>query len=68
MALDRLPAGFALAYIDDIICHSQSVEDHLDHVEQVMEIYDRLYEAKIEQMSPFPERGGIFRVSKERSG
>ena len=41
MALDRLPAGFALAYIDDIICHSKSIEDHLDHVEQVMEIHSR---------------------------
>ena len=41
LALDRLPAGIALAYIDDIIFHSKSIEDHLDHVEQVMEIHAR---------------------------
>ena len=39
MALDRLPRGFALAYIDDIICYSKSLEDHVHHLRQIIEIH-----------------------------
>jgi hypothetical protein len=39
MALDQLPCGFTLAYIDDVIIHSATVEDHLDHVEQVLALH-----------------------------
>ena len=39
VALDRLPRtpAFALGFIDDIICHSITVEEHLDH-RQVVEL------------------------------
>ena len=39
MALDRLPPGFALAYIDDIICHSHNLHDHVDHLRQVVKLH-----------------------------
>ena len=39
IALERLPPGFCLAYIDDIICHSASVEEHVDHLRQVAELH-----------------------------
>jgi hypothetical protein len=39
MALDQLPCGFTLAYIDDVIIHSKTSEEHLDHVEQVLKLH-----------------------------
>ena len=39
MALDQLPCGFTLAYIDDVIIHSPTIEDHIDHVEQVLRLH-----------------------------
>ena len=39
MALDQLPCGFTLAYIDDVIIHSPTIEDHLTHVEQVLQLH-----------------------------
>lgn len=39
MALDRLPPGFALGYIDDIIIYSKSVPEHIDHLRQVVELH-----------------------------
>lgn len=39
MALDRMPPGFALAYVDDIILHSQNLEEHLSHLEQCVSIH-----------------------------
>lgn len=39
MALDRLPPGFALGYIDDIIIHSRTLEDHISHIRQVVEMH-----------------------------
>jgi hypothetical protein len=41
MALDRLPPGFALAYIDDIIVHSSDVHSHLEHLRAVVELHAR---------------------------
>ena len=38
LALDQLPYGFTLAYIDDIIIHSPTLEDHLSHVGQVLDL------------------------------
>ena len=39
MALDRLPGEFALGYIDDVIVHSANLEEHLNHLEQVIAIH-----------------------------
>ncbi|MGB0246440.1 MAG: reverse transcriptase domain-containing protein [Paracoccaceae bacterium] len=39
MALDRLPSGFCLGYIDDIICYSTSLEDHISHLQQVVQLH-----------------------------
>ena len=39
MALDRLPSGFALGYIDDIIVHSQQISDHVEHLRQVVMLH-----------------------------
>lgn len=39
LALSRLPEGFALAYIDDIILYSANVYEHLAHLEQVLKLH-----------------------------
>lgn len=39
MALDRLPPGFALGYLDDIIVHSSSLSEHLQHLRQVVNLH-----------------------------
>ena len=39
MALDRLPHGFALGYIDDIIVHSLNIQDHLVHLQQIVRLH-----------------------------
>ncbi len=39
MALDRLPTGFAMGYIDDIIAHSQSVDDHIEHLRHIVMLH-----------------------------
>ena len=39
MALDRLPPGFCLSYIDDVIIHSRTPEEHIGHLEQVVALH-----------------------------
>ena len=39
MALDRLPRGFCLGYIDDIIVYSQNLVEHISHLRQVVELH-----------------------------
>jgi hypothetical protein len=39
LALQYLPGTFALAYLDDIIIYSKSLEEHLEHLEQVLRIH-----------------------------
>ena len=39
MALDRLPSGFALGYIDDIVIFSRTLEEHIDHIRQVVALH-----------------------------
>ena len=39
MALDRLDPGFALGYIDDIIVHSKTLEEHVQHLRLVVELH-----------------------------
>ena len=39
MALDRLDPGFALGYIDDIICHSKTLEEHVKHLRLIVELH-----------------------------
>ena len=40
-ALQHLPGDFALSYIDDIIVHSKTLQEHLDHLEKVLEAHQR---------------------------
>ena len=42
MALDRLPCGFALTYVDDIMLYSPTLEGHLVHVGQLLQIHAAL--------------------------
>ena len=42
MALDQLPPGFAMGYIDDIIVHSTSLKDHVDHLRQVVQLHVKM--------------------------
>lgn len=39
MALDRLPPGYAMGYIDDIIVHSNTLQDHLKHLEKIVNLH-----------------------------
>jgi Reverse transcriptase (RNA-dependent DNA polymerase) len=39
LALQYLPGDFALAYLDDIILFSKSVEDHLSQLRQVLDLH-----------------------------
>ena len=39
MALSRLPPGFSLAYLDDIIIFSNNLVDHIDHLRQVVQLH-----------------------------
>ena len=38
-ALDYLPRGFTLAYLDDILVYSPDIDSHLDHLEQVVQLH-----------------------------
>ena len=39
MVLQRLPPGFVLGYLDDLIIHSQDMKDHLQHLEMVLQLH-----------------------------
>ena len=39
MALDRLPPGYCLGFVDDVIIHSKSVMEHVQHVDKVLAIH-----------------------------
>ena len=41
-ALNYLPGGFSLAYLDDILIYSTSMADHLDHLEQVVKLHAKV--------------------------
>ena len=41
-ALNYLPRGFSLAYLDDILIYSKSVDDHFDHLEQVVKLHAKV--------------------------
>ena len=38
-ALDRLPPGYAIAYLDDILVYSDNINDHLTHLESVIKVH-----------------------------
>ena len=42
MALDQLPPGFAMGYIDDIIIHSADLQEHLHHLREVVQLHVRM--------------------------
>ena len=48
LALQHLPPGFMLAYVDDIIVYSQSIEEHIAHVRTVLEMHR--YETQLGKM------------------
>ena len=39
MALQHLPPGFTLGYIDDIIIYSKDLESHVEHLKEVLELH-----------------------------
>ena len=41
MALQSLPPGFTLAYIDDIIIYSRNMEEHIEHIRSVLGMHVR---------------------------
>ena len=38
-ALERLPPGFTMAYLDDILIYSKTVEDHFEHLKSVLDLH-----------------------------
>ena len=41
MALQHLPPGYAIGYIDDLIIYSSTMKDHLTHLRSVLEMHER---------------------------
>ena len=39
LALSKLPPGFAIAYLDDILIYSNTIVDHMCHLEAVLRIH-----------------------------
>ena len=39
IALSRLPPGFAIAYLDDILIYSKTVKEHIAHIELVLKLH-----------------------------
>ena len=39
MALSRLPTGFAIAYLDDVLIYSKTVKEHIVHIELVLKLH-----------------------------
>ena len=39
LALSKLPAGFSVAYLDDILVYSDNVNDHMRHLSEVLRIH-----------------------------
>ena len=39
IALDRLPRGFSLGFIDDIVVYSATIQEHVDHIRQVVQLH-----------------------------
>ena len=41
-ALDYLPPGFALAYLNDILVYSKTFEEHIHHLRRVVELHAKV--------------------------
>ena len=39
IALDKIGPEFCLGFVDDVIVHSATLEEHLQHLEQVLEAH-----------------------------
>ena len=39
IALDRLPRGFSIGFIDDIVIYSSTIQEHVDHIRQVVQLH-----------------------------
>ena len=55
MALSRLPPGFAIMYLDDILIYSRTVEDHIKHMELVLKLHAQVGMIKLKRSVIFLE-------------
>ena len=73
MALDRLPVGFSLAFIDDLIIYSKNPGEHLTHLQAVLEVHVKcgmklnlrkcsLFQSQVEYLGHLVSKEGISMV------
>ena len=73
MALDRLPSGYSMAFIDDLIVYSKSPEEHLTHLKSILELHAQcgmklnlrkcsLFQTQVEYLGHLVSKEGISMV------
>ena len=73
MALDRLPPGFCLGFVDDVIIHSNDVHEHVQHVAAVLKIHAemgmklnlakcKVFQAQVEYLGHLVSQSGIAMI------
>lgn len=73
MALSHLPRTFSLAYIDDVILYSKSLNDHLQHLTEIIKVHakagmkiklkkTKLFQQEVEYLGHLVSKEGIKMV------
>ena len=69
MALSRLPPGFAIAYLDDVLIYSKTVKEHIVHIELVLKLHAQVgMKLKLKKCSVFRDRVDYLGHSVSNSG
>ena len=77
LAMEKLPGGhnYALAYLDDIVTHSKTLEDHVQHLESVVSMHAasgmklnlrkcKLFQAEVEYLGHLVSTEGIRMIPR----
>ena len=69
MALSRLPPGFAIAYLDDVLIYSKTVKEHIVHIELVLKLHAQVgMKLNLKKCSVFRDRVDYLGHSVSNSG